>query len=68
MSELDCIETPRLRLVPFGLPLLLAARAEDRARVAELLGAEIAPGWPSDGVVDFRDLNQVLDAWGAGCD
>ncbi|MEZ5992692.1 MAG: GNAT family N-acetyltransferase [Planctomycetota bacterium] len=59
MSELDCIETPRLRLVPFELPLLLAARAEDRARVAELLGAEIAPGWPSDGVVDFQLPGQI---------
>ena len=56
----ETIETERLRLVPFDLPLLLAARAEDRDRVSELLGAEIAPGWPSDGVVDFQLPGQIV--------
>ena len=56
----DVIETERLRLVPFDLSLMLAARAEDRARMSELLGAEIAPGWPSDGVVDFQLPGQIV--------
>lgn len=56
----NVIETERLRLVPFALPLMLAARAEDRAEVSHLLRAEIAPGWPSDGVVDFQLPGQIV--------
>ncbi|MBZ0137897.1 MAG: GNAT family N-acetyltransferase [Planctomycetes bacterium] len=56
----DVIETERLRLVPFGLPLMLAARTENRVRVSELLGAGIAPGWPSDGVVAFQLPGQIV--------
>ncbi|MCB9932193.1 MAG: GNAT family N-acetyltransferase [Planctomycetes bacterium] len=59
------IESERLRLVPFELPLLLAAQAGDLAAVGDALGAVIPPGWPSDGVRDYQFPSQ-LSALGKG--
>lgn len=53
------IETERLRLVPFALPLLLAARDGEPAAVGDALGAAIPPGWPSDGVRDYQLPSQI---------
>ena len=55
----DIIETTRLRLVPFDMRLMLAARAQDRAALAEFLGCEVAPGWPSDGVLNHQLPGQI---------
>lgn len=55
----DIIETSRLRLIPFALPLLLAARDGEPAAVGDALGAEVPPGWPSDGVRDYQLPSQI---------
>lgn len=55
----DIIETARLRLVPFSLPLLLAARDGELAAVGEALGAAVPQGWPSDGVRDYQLPSQI---------
>lgn len=53
------IKTQRLRLVSFDLPAMLATRAGDRAAVEQLLDCALAPGWPSDGVVDHQLPGQI---------
>jgi ribosomal-protein-alanine N-acetyltransferase len=53
------IETKRLRLVPFDMRLLLAARAEDRMALARFLECNIAPGWPSEGVLNHQVPAQI---------
>lgn len=55
----EIIETPRLRLVPFALPLMLAARDGELAAVGEALGAAVPRGWPSDGVRDYQLPSQI---------
>lgn len=53
------IESPRLLLVPFALPLLEATQVGDVARVGALLDAVIAPGWPSHGVREWQLKEQI---------
>lgn len=53
------IQTPRLLLVPFDLPLLQAAQAGDLARVGTLLDAAIPAGWPSEGVREYQLPEQL---------
>lgn len=59
------IETPRLRLVPLDQRLLLATQAQDRAALAKFLEAAIAPGWPSEAVLNHQVPAQ-LAALGRG--
>jgi ribosomal-protein-alanine N-acetyltransferase len=58
-TRADIIETANLRLVPFDLRLMLAARAQDRAMVGEFLGCAVAPGWPSEGVLNQQLPGQI---------
>jgi [ribosomal protein S5]-alanine N-acetyltransferase len=58
-TRADIIETARLRLVPFDMRLMLAARAQDRAAVEAFLGCAIAPGWPSEGVLNHQLPGQM---------
>ncbi|MBE7492321.1 MAG: GNAT family N-acetyltransferase [Planctomycetes bacterium] len=53
------IETPRLILVPFDLPLLRAAQAGDRAGVGAMLDAVIPADWPSEGVREYQLPEQI---------
>lgn len=47
------LQTPRLKLVPFGLELVQAA-LENRPQLAELLGCMVPDEWPN------TDFNEVL--------
>lgn len=42
------ITTKRLQLLPARVDVLRAAAAMDRAKTAELLGADVTPDWPPD--------------------
>lgn len=53
------IESPRLLLVPFDLPLLEATQAGDLADVGALLNAAIPAGWPSEGVREWQLPEQI---------
>jgi ribosomal-protein-alanine N-acetyltransferase len=58
-TRADIIETARLRLVPFDMRIMLATRAQDRAMVGEFLGCVVAPGWPSEGVLNQQLPGQI---------
>jgi RimJ/RimL family protein N-acetyltransferase len=58
-KAMSLIDTKRLRLVPFTLPMLRAVEAGRLTELARMIGASVPPAWPSSDVRVFQVPHQI---------